>query len=263
MSAALILFLAFENPVRYLDWRGGAFNIRAFREALDDRIGIKPFRILLFAIQEYGELREMYGVTQMDQGVTLICRHLCGSYSDCQVFYLRNGRFALLGSEAMDWDGMRQELSERFKAPWLSDAAELDLSILFVQTDSKSVTGPSDRVLDSLYLAFDNADAADYPPGSLVELARREELWSSTAFPSSLSIWRLPSRPFRTSPAWISRSGSALAGLLLFTGRLRQRLFQSRPGKALSVQQHQAGYVDCLGLYPRPGRAAARLRSGI
>ena len=151
------LFLAFENPNLYLAHRGNAFNVRALREALDERVREKSYRLLAFALRDYIDMRGIYGGEQMDKGVSLIGEFLVLTYPEYQAFYLRSGRFALLGSESMDWDRVRAEVRERFQAPWVADNAELDLGVRFVQVEPETGLDSVDKILNYLFLAFDNA----------------------------------------------------------------------------------------------------------
>ena len=169
LMSIIILYLAFQNPNLYAANRGNAFNIRAFRDMLDERIQKKSYRILAFALRDYIDMRGIYGGAQMDRGVSLIARFLVKTYPEYAVFYLRSGRFALLGPEGMDCEQIREELNERFQAPWVADDAELDLSIVFVQLEAESGPDSVDKVLNYLFLAFENAGEIISRPDGLID----------------------------------------------------------------------------------------------
>lgn len=176
LMATIILYLSFENPNLLLANRGNAFNMRAFREMMEETIGKKPYRILSFALRDYIDMRAIYGGGQLDQGVALISQFLVKTYPECQVFYLRSGRFVILGSENMDWDQMRQNLNARFQAPWIADDAELDLSIAFVQVDERAGLDHVDRILNYLFLAFENARETLAQRDGLIDDANMREI---------------------------------------------------------------------------------------
>lgn len=168
LMATIILYLAFENPNLYMANRGNAFNIRAFRETLDEKISRKSYRILAFALRDYIDMRGIYGGMQMDLGVSLIGEFLVRTYPEYQVFYLRSGRFAVLGPGDMDWDELRAEIRERFQTPWTADDAELDLNVTFVQVDPETGPESADKIVNYLFLAF-NTDSTLSQPGGLID----------------------------------------------------------------------------------------------
>ncbi len=167
LMGGILLFLSFENPLLYLSNRGSAFNGRAFREALRERQ--KAYRILSFAILDYIDTRGIYGGRQMDRGMALIGRYLVDTFPECQAFYLRSGRFALLGSQSMDWERIRTDIYDRFQSPWAADQAELDLNIAFVEIGEESDLATADGILNRLYMAFDNTKGLLPDTGGLIE----------------------------------------------------------------------------------------------
>ncbi|MBR0280999.1 MAG: EAL domain-containing protein [Oscillibacter sp.] len=169
LMSIIILYLAFQNPNLYMANRGNAFNVRAFRSVMDERLEKNSYRILAFALRDYIDMRGIYGGPQMDSGVSLIGNFLVKTYPEHQVFYLRSGRFVLLGPESMDCEQIRHELHERFQAPWVADDAELDLSIAIVQLEPDSGPDTVDRILNYLFLAFDNADEILSRPDGLMD----------------------------------------------------------------------------------------------
>ena len=157
LLSAIALYLAFENPNLYMAHRGNAFNVRALREVLDERVRQNSYRLLAFALRDYIDMRGIYGGAQMDEGVSLIGQFLVMTYPDYEAFYLRSGRFALLGPADMDWERVRGEIRERFQAPWKADNADLDLSATFVQVEPETGLETVDKILNYLFLAFDKA----------------------------------------------------------------------------------------------------------
>lgn len=157
LMAVISFFLAFENPHLYMSNRGNAFNMRAFREVMEERARKNSYRILALALRDYVDMRGIYGGAQMDSGVSMIARFLVQTYPEYQVFYLRSGRFVILGPETMDWDQVQREIYDRFQAPWVAADAELDLNVLFIQVEPATGLGGVDHILNYLFLAFENA----------------------------------------------------------------------------------------------------------
>ena len=176
LAATVVFYLAFENPNLYVANRGGAFNMRAFRNVMDERIAKKSYRLLAFALQDYIDMRGIYGGAQMDSGVSMIGRFLVLTYPEYQAFYLRSGRFVLLGSEHMDFEQVRTELHERFQSPWVADGAELDLGIAFVQVEPETGLDSVDRILNYLFLAFDKVEETLSQPDGLIEPESIQEM---------------------------------------------------------------------------------------
>ena len=107
----IVIFMSFLNPDLYLSDRGYAYNFTAFRALLDEyHRRHKPCRILGFAIQNYNEHREIFGGKQMDEALTQINKFMTESFPYLSAFYLRNGSFALVGSNYMDLTALRDRV---------------------------------------------------------------------------------------------------------------------------------------------------------
>ena len=156
LMACIKCYLAFENPHLYMANRGNSFNMRAFRDVMGEQIRKNSYRILAFALRDYIEMRGIYGGAQMDKGVAMIGRFLVQTYPEYQVFYLRSGRFVILGPETMDWEQVQREIYDRFQAPWIADDAELDLGAAFIQVEPATGLDSVDRILNYIFLAFEN-----------------------------------------------------------------------------------------------------------
>ena len=132
--AVTILYLSFENPDFYLERRTRVFNSRALREYLEEINGKKAYRLLAFVIHNYRDVREMYGVKQMDTGIDLIGEYLKDSFPKLKIFYYRSGRFVLLGNEELELEleKIKSEIIKRFEQPWISSDTELFLDVSMV-----------------------------------------------------------------------------------------------------------------------------------
>ena len=175
LLAILVIYLSFENPDLYITDRGPAFNTRAFTDWLDDPLHRKGSRILGFAIRNYNDERSMYGGLQMDQGLGLIISYLVKEFPDCLLFYLRGGNFALAGDEENNWDEIRKRISERFGMPWQARSTDLYLSVTYVEIGLTGQYGPSDRIVNTLIYALDEAgESADIEQTLMSEETLRE-----------------------------------------------------------------------------------------
>ncbi|MBR6485631.1 MAG: hypothetical protein IKT17_02965, partial [Lachnospiraceae bacterium] len=95
LMAILVVFLAFGNPEFFLDLRGAAFNRLALSEHLEeDRI---RGRFISFGvvINDYHEMRDIYGSSQVEEGLVMIARYLKRLFRGGIVFYVRKGRFVV------------------------------------------------------------------------------------------------------------------------------------------------------------------------
>lgn len=156
LLSIIIIYLGFENPDLYVSDRGTAFNMRAFREVLEENGARRPYRILGFVLQDYNDQRGVYGGAQMDQGITLISQYLSHAFPANQVFYLRSGCFALLGPQNMDYAQARAAIVKRFSQPWEADGADLYLTPSFVLADHSPHLDSADRIINALLIALDH-----------------------------------------------------------------------------------------------------------
>ena len=168
LLAIIVIYLSFENPDLYLEDRGRVFNQRAFRETLDELVGTSSYRMLSFVIRNYNDSRGIYGGNQMDRGLVMISQYLKETFPAQTIFYLRSGRFVLLGSDHMDWDEIRGKIYERFQSTWEADNAELDLNVNFVEIEPDETMNTVDHVLSDLYLALEKAGQMEGDKDSLI-----------------------------------------------------------------------------------------------
>ena len=179
LLAILVIYLSFQNPDLYITDRGPAFNTRAFTDWLDDPQHRSGSRILGFAIRNYNDERSMYGGTQMDQGLGLIIAYLVKQFPQFLLFYLRGGNFALAGSEDTDWEEIRRVISDRFRESWKAESADLYLNVTYVEIGLTGQTDTSDRIVNTLIYALDEAgESADIeqtlmPEETLQEIDRK------------------------------------------------------------------------------------------
>ena len=180
--AILVIYLSFENPDLYITDRGPAFNTRALTDWLDDPLHRRDSRILGFAIRNYNAERSMYGGTQMDQGLGLIISWMVREFPQFLLFYLRGGNFAIAGPEDADWEGIRRAMSERFRRSCQAKSADLYLNVTYVEISLSAKSGSSDRIVNTLIYALDEAgDSSDIeqtlmPEESLQEIDRQIEI---------------------------------------------------------------------------------------
>ena len=153
LMAILVIYLSFENPARYVSSTGG-FTLPSMHKYMAERIPSGNYRILGFTLPNYVDSQAIYGVKQMEQGVTLICDYIQRRYPRLVFFYLRQGCFALVGPASMDHEKLRTEITERFRQPWQANGADLYLNVNFAHLSDASGMDSADRVVDSLLLAL-------------------------------------------------------------------------------------------------------------
>ena len=171
LMAILAIYLSFENPDLFLSDRGKAFNTRGFELLLREWSRRRDCRVLAFAIRNYSETRGMYGGLQMDKSIGMINAFLYESFPECLNFYLRNGAFAIVGSESMDCRAMCDVISRRFQQPWEAADTEMVMRPAFVEVDLEANSAMIDRIHSMLLLALDNAGAAEYHEDSVAPVS--------------------------------------------------------------------------------------------
>ena len=170
LMAIVMIYLTFVNPDLYRSNRGPVFNDLGFYTVLDEIHDTKQFRILCAALRNYSYEREIYSGRQMDEGIALIADYLNRKYPDRIVFYLRNGRFGIIGDSAMDWDSMQKEIYDRFQKPWNAEEADLFLNVSFVRVSSISGQDSADVIISRLLAAFNDFEKSASEAGSLTDL---------------------------------------------------------------------------------------------
>ncbi len=168
LMAILVIYLSFENPDLFLSNRGSAFNTRGFEFLQREWAGRKNYRVLAFIIRGYSETRGIYGGMQMDRGIGQINDFLAESFPDCLNFYLRNGSFAVVGSEKTDCRAMCETITRRFQQPWEALGTEMMMKPAFVEVRIEAGSPMTDRINSVLWLALDSAGAAEYAEDSSV-----------------------------------------------------------------------------------------------
>lgn len=154
----IIMYLSFENSAYYIEGRTGAFN----QEALRLLLGEKEERhslLLGIQIQNYEEIREIYTESQVDEGITLIAHALSKTYPELSLFYIHNGRFVLVGNNALrNIEKVKSEVRRMFDSPWICSESEIELflDINFVDVNADfNVTSP-DKIMQGLLSAFNS-----------------------------------------------------------------------------------------------------------
>ncbi len=169
LMALLVIFLSFENPAVYTT-ASGCFTFLALQEYLEERVEKEDFRVLGFALRNYSDAREVYGLKQMEQGIRLIGAHMKRTYPSLPLFYLRSGCFALVGPENTDIRKLWEEISARFRMPWVAHGTELYLTAAFLQMSSSAGRLNADQVVESLALSLFDIGQRDGSRDHLLDL---------------------------------------------------------------------------------------------
>lgn len=157
----IIIYLSFMNPDFYMEGRTWIFNSRALREYLEEINGKKKYEIFAFTIHNYKDLREIYGVKQMDDGVLMIGNYLHKTFPKQSSFYYRNGRFAILCENNENTNDMMAKIQERFKNPWQAVDAELYLDVGCAVLDTEDYKYNFSTIIQLLVDVFNEASLSD------------------------------------------------------------------------------------------------------
>jgi len=150
LMAILIVFLAFENPDFYLDLRGTAFNRLAFNDQLEENLGRFQLMPVGVVVHNFHEMRDVYGSSKIEEGLTLISKYLKQVFPKGKIFYCRNGRFIVLVNPYIDVDERCKVIGKRFEEPWLSEDMELYLSVGFAVFDVVQDAGTPEVILTTM-----------------------------------------------------------------------------------------------------------------
>ncbi len=164
VMALLVIFLVFVNPDLYLSDRGNAFNTRALRDVLADGLASgHRERILALVLRDYNDQRSVSGGAQMDRAIRQICHDLSRLCPKEYIFYVRSGRFIILGREEMDARQLREQIQERFRRPWSAKDLHLYLTPAFVHFRPDGKVATPDSIIDTLMIALENAGKSSAP----------------------------------------------------------------------------------------------------
>lgn len=150
LVAVLIIYMTFENPDLYLSDMGQLFNMRGLTALLNERTGRRDDELLGFVVKNYNHERGIYGGAQMDAGIIRISRWLRQTFPGCLPFYLRSGRFVLVGAEGLNWPAIRGQVEGRFRQPWDIGSGSLYLSVGFAELKPQPELDGADRIISNL-----------------------------------------------------------------------------------------------------------------
>ena len=89
--------------------------------------------------------------------MTKINRYLTETFPNYCCFYLRNGCYAIAGSDRMNVDEVCRTLETRFADTWKTMAGELLLNISFLRADTEVHGFPVERLINTLLISLDEA----------------------------------------------------------------------------------------------------------
>lgn len=162
LLSIIIIFTTFENPIYFLSSKTKAFNKSAFHAILKEYESKRNPLVLGFVIHNYNELREIYSPAQMDRGISLISLFLMKKYPRLLRFYLRDGRFVLVGQDNSKSDKIREEISMRFSHGWRAGPdVDLYLEPKFVQFAEGVDFSNSKKIASVLLSAFKEAESLE------------------------------------------------------------------------------------------------------
>ncbi|MCR4588271.1 MAG: EAL domain-containing protein [Lachnospiraceae bacterium] len=158
LMTVLIVYLAFQNPEFYLEERSSVFNSKALREYLEEQNGMLMHRLVGVVVHNYHNMRDAYGGKQMDLGIGLISDYLTHTFRNCNVFYVRRGRYIILGPWDMQVEETLKTLEDRFDKPWVGDEVNLYLTASYVHMELEGSIASTDSLLNALTESLEKAD---------------------------------------------------------------------------------------------------------
>ncbi len=156
MVAITIIYLGFLNPDLYLSGYGTTFNMRCFRLLLTEWSNERDRHLLGFSLQNYNHERSIVGSQQMDAAIALIGEFLHDTFADEVVFYLRGGRFALMGAGSAAGEDIAAAIRQRFADSWHLRTVDLRFGVGIAQVDGLGQMANADRTMNDLVIALDN-----------------------------------------------------------------------------------------------------------
>lgn len=147
MFANAVILFEYLNPEGFVDQSTDLFNLRGWRAVLDDvyrTIGKKQVRIIGFVIKDFNGLRDVYGDQQMEEGTRMIGQYLNQNFRDMNAFYVEDGRFILMSSQAVAEDEILENLRQRFSQHWRCEHTDLVLQAGMMRV-SRACTFPDQK----------------------------------------------------------------------------------------------------------------------
>lgn len=146
----LILYLMFENPDGYYDKRTNILNFDAFKDFVTNNLfNHKNSSIMCFEINNYSQIKDLYGTKQIDLVLKEIGKYLSGTSAIKISFYLQNGKFAIIKSQSVYKSQVKKQIEERFQQPWqLKNNTEILITIVLMEME-KTVDFQSFSQLES------------------------------------------------------------------------------------------------------------------
>ncbi len=161
LMAVMVIYLCFENPDFHTEKRTRLFNSTALLEYLREMRYKKKFLLMAFAIRNYQDIREIYGVPQMDMAIRLIGQYLKAAFPKITSFYFKEGRFILAASEHTDAAELHRAISMRFMSPWNAMGVELYLNLSFAKLDPDTEIQSAELTINALISALTRSTLSD------------------------------------------------------------------------------------------------------
>ena len=175
LTSYIVLYLGFENPDLCLIERTFIFNRIALRDYLTEINYKKSINAFVFSIKNFTDKKELYGLSQTNQGLYLIQNYLRREFPKYLIFYNEAGSFIMFGSKPYDWAEVYSKLLYRFRQPWISMNTEIywDIGGTVINLTENNIPNEivlrifniafanSNKVIDSEFLTIDDAAMAD------------------------------------------------------------------------------------------------------
>ena len=158
--ALLVIYLSAQNPDLSWDRKTGLLNRHAFGLIVPELQDLSvPFSCMAIAIDNYEQMRELYGIAQLNRSLGLVSQWLRQTFPACHAFYWGSGHFVMLhpGPATQDCEQSAQVVLERFEHPWAASDAGVVLSASAVMLTDDLIPEGVDAVSSVILHVFEHA----------------------------------------------------------------------------------------------------------
>ena len=168
LISIIIIYLSFQNPTLFLEEKSGLFNRKALEKLFSEIKAYKAPLIIGFTIHNYNDLREIYSNTQIDTCLFLIGDYLKHNFPYLKSFYLRDGRFVLVGRNSSEAEFIRSKLYQRFESSWTNGKnVDIYLEISCAQLETEVFSYERDTVLTTLLTTLNEIAEQNHKENSI------------------------------------------------------------------------------------------------
>lgn len=128
--AMVIIYLSLQNPDVFLDRQSNMFNNYAFEEMSSEYMNNgRSFSIVYFWIDDFRNLDTLYGLENVNKGLSNVIDYINTIFGDYSVFRLENAGFVFLEFEKGDYAQLEKTIRKRFEKAFMGNTQEITFSI--------------------------------------------------------------------------------------------------------------------------------------